>query len=151
LRLGDNDAALDVLREAQRANPKHFATLANLGTAWQMAGDLEQAADCLRQAVVLAPGKDQRAEELHLRLVRQRLRQQKDAQELDDLFGVHYVGESRKFEPGKLAAAERKKLPTDAVAKVQLLALWFPGDARLLWQLAELASAHGDVRTAADL
>ena len=151
LRLGETDAALDVLREAQRANPKHFATLANLGTAWQMAGDLEQAADCLRQAVVLAPGKDQRAEELHLRLVRQRSRQQKDAQEPDDLFGVHYVGESGKFEPGKLAAAERKKLPADAVANVQLLALWFPGDARLLWQLAELANAHGDVRTAADL
>jgi hypothetical protein len=151
LRLGESDAALDVLREAQRTHPKHYATLANLGTAWQLAGDLEQASDCLRQAVVLAPGKNQRVEELHLRLVRQRMRQSKDAQELDDLFGVHYVGESRKFEPGKLAAAERKKLPSDAVANVQLLALWFPGDARLLWQLAELANAHGDVRTAADL
>jgi hypothetical protein len=32
---------------------------------------------------------------------------------------------------------------------VQQLALWLPADGRLLWQLAELANAHGDVPTAA--
>jgi hypothetical protein len=32
---------------------------------------------------------------------------------------------------------------------VQQLALWLPTDGRLLWLLAELANAHGDVRTAA--
>jgi hypothetical protein len=32
---------------------------------------------------------------------------------------------------------------------VQLLALWLPHDGRVLWQLAELANAHGDVATAA--
>jgi hypothetical protein len=32
---------------------------------------------------------------------------------------------------------------------VQQLALWLPADGRLLWQLGELANAHGDVRTAA--
>jgi len=90
----------------------------------------------------------QRAEEFQLKLVR--LRQgQKDAQELDDLFGVRYTGESGKYEPGKIAAAEAKKLPADATSVVQQLALWLPADARLLWQLAELANAHGDVRTAA--
>jgi hypothetical protein len=34
---------------------------------------------------------------------------------------------------------------------VQLLALWLPADGRLLWQLGELASAHGDLRTAASI
>ena len=42
-----------------------------------------------------------------------------------------------------------KKLPADDVAIVQQLAVWLPNDARLLWLLAELANAHGDVRTAA--
>ena len=45
--------------------------------------------------------------------------------------------------------AERKKLPANAVAVVQQLALWLPADGRLLWQLGELANVHGDVRTAA--
>jgi hypothetical protein len=149
LRLGETARALEVLRPAQRDNPTHFRLAANLGTAWQMQGDLAQAAACLQQAVRLAPGKWQPAEELHLKLVRQRARQAPDAQALDDLFGVRFVGASGKFEPGKLAEAERKRLPSDAVALVQQLALWLPADARLLWQLGELAGAHGDVATAA--
>src|SRR5262249_18261210 len=44
---------------------------------------------------------------------------------------------------------QKKKLPAHAAAVVQQLALWLPADPRLLWQLAELANAHGDVRTAA--
>src|SRR5207249_11499746 len=84
-----------------------------------------------------------------LKLVRLRQRQPRDAQELDDLFGVRFVGEGNQYEPGKLAAAQRKQLPSDAAAIVQQLALWLPADGRLLWQLGELANAHGDVRTAA--
>ena len=48
-----------------------------------------------------------------------------------------------------LAASERKKLPTRCVAVVQQLALWLPDDGRLLWLLAELANAHGDISLAA--
>ncbi len=149
VRLGEIARAIAVLRSAQRDNPQHFRLAANLGTAWQLHGDLEQAAACLRIAVRLAPGKYQKAEELHLKLVRQRLKEDRDARGLDDLFGVKYVGASGKYEPGKLAAEQRKALPSDATALVQQLALWLPSDGRLLWQLAELAAAHGDVTTAA--
>jgi tetratricopeptide (TPR) repeat protein len=149
VRLGDINRAVEVLRAAQREHPHHFRIVSNLGTAWQLQGDLEQAAGCLQEAVRLAPGKLQKAEEYQLKLVRLRQKQPRDAQELDDLFGVRFVGESGKFEPGKLAAAERKKLPADAAAIVQQLALWLPADGRLLWLLGELAGAHGDVRTCA--
>jgi hypothetical protein len=149
VRLGDPGRALTVLREAYRAHPKHFPIVANLGTAWQVQGDLRQAAFYLKQAVRLAPGKWQRAEEYHLKLVTLRLREPAGASGLDELFGVRYVGEGGKYEPGKLAAAQRKKLPSHAVAVTQQLALWLPADPRLLWQLAELASIYGDVRVAA--
>ena len=136
------------MRKGQRNHPNHFAINANLGTAWQLHGDLEQAALCLQQAVKLAPGKYQKAEEYHLKLVRLRLKHKKAAT-LDDLFGVRYVDAQGKYTPGKMAPAEKKKLPAAAVALVQQLALWLPADGRLLWQLAELANVHGDPRTAA--
>ena len=76
-------------------------------------------------------------------------RQDRGAQDLDDLFGVRFINDKGVYEPGKLGALQRKKLPAEAAALAQQLALWLPADGRLLWLLAELASAHGDVRTAA--
>src|SRR5215471_20885 len=104
VRLGDSARAVEVLRAAQRDHPNHFRIAANLGTAWQAHGDLEQAAVALQQSVKLAPGKWQKAEELHLKIVRQRQREPRGTQTLDELFGVQYIGDSGKYEPGKLAA-----------------------------------------------
>src|SRR5205823_5752774 len=57
VRLGDLPRAVEVLRAAQRQHPRHFRVVANLGTAWQLHGDLGQAEACLREAVRLAPGR----------------------------------------------------------------------------------------------
>lgn len=147
IRLGDIDKAVEILRPAQRAQPNHFALAANLGTAWQRFGDYRQAAAALEEAVRLAPGKHLPFEEAHLKLVRARQRGQ--AGDLDDLFGIRFLNDKGSYEPGKLAEAERKKLPAKAVAIAQQLALWLPGDGPLLWQLAELANAHGDFKNGA--
>ena len=61
---------------------------------------------------------------------------------------VRFADESGAYRPGELAAAERAKLPPDAVAVVQQLLLWFPSDTRLYWLLAELYAAGGDAETA---
>ena len=148
IRLGKSAAAVPLLRDAQRRHPNHFRILANLGTACQLQGDLSQAALHLQQSVRLAPGKFHKAEEYHLKLVRLRLEDKKGTG-LDNLFGVRYVGDKGEFAAGKLAKAERDKLPAQASAIAQQLALWLPADGRLLWHLAELANASGDVKTAA--
>jgi hypothetical protein len=147
VRLGKPDKAVAVLLPAVRKNPEHFRLTANLGTALQLTGELERAAEYLAEAVQLAPEKLKEAEKAHLALVRLRLKEGRAANTptaVDDLFGVKYDGE-----PGKMADAERKKLPENAVAIVQQLALWLPADGRLLWQVGELANAYGDVRMAA--
>ncbi|MFO0841607.1 MAG: hypothetical protein U0797_04290 [Gemmataceae bacterium] len=131
-----------MLRPASRANPAHFRLAANLGTAWQQAGDLSQAAAALEQAARLAPGKHARAEQLHLRLVRQRSSSRPGTQGLDDLFGVRFVGPKGEYQVGGLTPDQRKALPAAAAALAQQLALWLPADGRLLWQLAELANAR---------
>jgi hypothetical protein len=64
---------------------------------------------------------------------------------------VRFVGEDGRYAVGGIAAAERKKLPPDALAIVQQLVLWHPQDARLFWLLGELYNADGDVETAAGI
>src|SRR5262249_21710887 len=149
VRLGDVNKAIELLRAAQREHPQHFRVVANLGTAWQLQGNLDQALACLEQSVKLVPGKYEKAEQQHLKLVRLRRAQEKKVQALDDLLGVRFIDDRGKYTRGTLAAAEAKKLPAGAAATVQQLALWLPADGRLLWLLAELANAHGDPRTAA--
>ena len=51
VRLGQAAKAVDVLRPAVRKFPEHFRLAANLGTAWQLNGDLAQAAAVLEDAV----------------------------------------------------------------------------------------------------
>lgn len=149
VRLGELDKAIEVLRNGFREHPNQFHLAANLGTAWQLQGDLDQASAALTQAIRLAPEKQKKVEEFQLKLVRGRQRRAPAAATLDDLFGVRYVNDAGQFEPGVMAESERKKLPKDAAAIVQELALWLPADGLLLWQLAELANAYGDVRMAA--
>lgn len=139
VRLGKPERAVEILRPAARAHPDHFRTAANLGTAWQLLGDLEQASAALADAVKLAPESLRPAEELHLKLVRARLKEPKGSDGLDDLFGTTF------------ASTDKPKLPADALANVQRLAIWLPSDGRLLWQLGEIANAAGDVRTAANV
>src|SRR5262245_37072131 len=67
IRLGENERALQVLRAADREHPRQFRIASNLGTAWQLAANLDQAAESLRQAVDLAPDKLRKAEALQLR------------------------------------------------------------------------------------
>lgn len=132
VRLGKPEKAVELLRPAARAHPEHFRLAANLGTAWQLAGDLPQAAAALDEAVRLAPDAEKRAETYHRKLVSNRAKEpRRDPPAPDDLFDG--------------------KPPPDAVAVVQKLALWLPADGRLLWLLAELAHDAGDVRTAANL
>lgn len=132
VRLGTPEKAVGVLRPAVRKHPEHFRLAANLGTAWQLAGDADQAATLLEEAVRLAPKEWKAAEELHLKLVRGRAKEKKGADGLDALFDL-------------------KQLPSDALAQAQQLAAWLPTDPRVLWQLAEVTHAVGDVRTAANL
>ncbi len=129
LRLGATQKAIGVLREARVRHPDHFALAANLGTAWQIAGDLDAALASLDDAVRLAPPKWKPAEEAHRKLVQLRQRE-KSPDDLDALFDAD--------DPKALALAQQ-------------LALWLPADGRLLWQLGELAHASGDVRTAANI
>ncbi|MBM4069488.1 MAG: hypothetical protein FJ271_11140 [Planctomycetes bacterium] len=79
-----------------------------------------------------------------LRFLEMRRKEKNLPEAPDDLFNVRFVGDSGKFEPAKLAAAERAKLPANALAVVQQLLIWMPDDARLFWLLGELYNARAE-------
>ncbi|MCZ2340623.1 MAG: DUF3299 domain-containing protein [Bacteroidales bacterium] len=154
LRLGKSDLAVSLLRPAARLHPTHFLLQAHLAATWQGLGDWDQAILTQAEAVRFAPQPNKEVEEYQLKLLRLRQQEGRTAQNasaVDDLFGVRYVGTSGQPEAGTLAATQKKKLPPNAVAILQQLALGFPADGRLLWQLGELANATGDVRMAANI
>jgi tetratricopeptide (TPR) repeat protein len=99
-----------------------------------------------------------KCEKYQRQLVRLRLRELKTGpltmtealEHLDPIFDdpgkppLRFVGESGNFEIGKMAAAEKAKLPPDAIEIVEQLLIWLPDDIRLTWQLGELLNAGGD-------
>ena len=67
------------------AHPDHFHLAANLGTAWELTGDLKSALETLDDAVKLAPAKQKAAEAAQRKLVELRLHE-KNKNDLDALF-----------------------------------------------------------------
>ena len=90
-----------------------------------------------------------------LQLMRHRLREENRAKKMkagpdavdaiflhdDKTTAVRFLNEAGNFEVGRIARAEKAKLPGDAVEIVQQLLIWMPTDQRLLWLLGEVSNA----------
>lgn len=173
IRLNEPDRAVAVLTPRAGRECRNFMLLANLATANYLGGQgerarLTRALDILDQAFDVWPKEwkgltpeqlefYRRAETLFRDLLRaRRLELSKPTEErtgLDPLFGprdnpARFVGEAGQYEAGSIGAAERAKLPKDAVALVQQLLVWLPHDTRLYWLYGELLNAQGNVREA---
>jgi hypothetical protein len=167
LRAGDPAGAVNLLAPLSRSRSPDFRVLANLAHAHAARGEWEDAVRWHELAAFEVgvpddlPGATpeqrkwlQKVERQYyakwLQIHRQRAAAKlpPEREEVFPLFPVKFVSEAGKYEPGKLAAAEKAKLPPDAVAVVQQLILWAPWDTALYWLLAELYAADGRVRPA---
>ncbi len=177
IRVGRAADAVNLLEARTRDRDPDFVAVVTLAHAYAAKGDWGEAVRCHSLAVFDAqppsqlPGvlpeltkryveieKTYYPRWLHLRESESGQREGLSEQEVLPLFGpttqnpsqtpVKWVNDAGQYEPGKFAAGERAKLPPDAVAVVQQLLLWSPDDTRLLWLLAELYSADGQLREA---
>jgi len=172
IRVGRAGDAVNLLQPRTRDRDPDYVALATLAHAYAARGEWDEAVRCHGLAVFDAtpppqlPGvpstltkryveleKTHYARWLRLRQLESSQREGLAEQDVLPLFGgsqtaVKWANDAGVYEPGKLAAAERAKLPPDAVAVVQQLLLWSPDDARLLWLLAELYAADGQLREA---
>ena len=170
LRVGRADEALNLLAPRARDRTPDFRVLANLAHVYAARGEWDDAVAMHANALDLAdfpadlagatPAQAGWLRKLERGPYRDWLRAHRAAaaartppaaEDVFPLFGARFVGDSGAYEPGKLAAAERAKLPPDAVAVVQQLLLWSPADTPLFWLLAEVLAADGRVREAAVL
>jgi len=166
LRLGKISEAIERLRPLSRDRRATFFTGTHLAHADASAGQWFEAMEAQQVARSEFPSEIEGftpaqvawykkvEREYYLKWLQGRTREQRGGvgrvEEVDDLFGgVRFVGESGDYEPGTIAAAERAKLPPDALAIAQQLSLWSPGDTRLYWLVGELLNADGDVAGAA--
>ncbi|HET6574888.1 MAG TPA: hypothetical protein VFG68_14880 [Fimbriiglobus sp.] len=167
LRAGNPTAALNLLAPLSRSRSPDFRVLAHFAHAHAARGEWDEAVRWHQSAVLDAefpadlPGTTPEQRKWLLKVERQyytkwlQVHRQRaatklppDREEVFPLFGVKFVNDAGRYEPGKLAAAEKAKLPPDAVAIVQQLLLWAPWDTGLYWLLAELYAADGRVRPA---
>ncbi len=163
LRLQDAGAAQNDLQQAKVLDPRSFWAMTALGTAYQQSDQISEAFNYLSPARDLMPAAwpvaaeqaaVRRVEATQLALARARFREQATRPgrghplEVDALFDVRFVGASGEYEAGSIAPAEKAKLPADAIATVQQLLFWLPGDTRLYWLLGELYNANGDLDSA---
>lgn len=174
----DADAALNRLMLLKRQRPNYYvlSTLAHLYAArgdWPDALSHLESAIFDYAPPPPVPGLTPEQQRWQLRIDRDyilpylRFRQQEAAQKLkppmesEDVYPLFpprekgvafapmkFVNDVGKYEPGKLAAADKAKLPPDAVAIVQQLLLWFPRDIRLIWLLGEVYAAEGNFEDA---
>jgi hypothetical protein len=168
LRVGRDRDALNVLEPRKRDRMPDFRVIATLAHVHATRGEWDEALRWHGLALFDCPFPDdlpgttpeqrkwlEKVERdyyhrwLRFRQQESTRREPPESQNVDPLFPaagsepVRFVNEQGEYEPGKLAAAERAKLPPDAIAIVQQLLLWSPGDTRLLWLLGELFAADG--------
>ena len=167
LRVGKPDEALNLLAPFSRDRQPDFRVLANLAHVYAFRGEWHEALsyhDLARDVDELPPdlaGTTPEQRRWLLKVERQYYprwllvhRQRSvtkaapETEEVFPLFPIRFVNDAGAYEPGKLAAAEKAKLPPDAVAIVQQLLLWAPWDTALYWLLAELYAADGRLREA---
>ncbi|MCI0641844.1 MAG: tetratricopeptide repeat protein [Gemmataceae bacterium] len=140
------DRAQVTIKEALKVWPEHFGGMDEaIVKFYQSIGWTEHELNYYKKA-----------EKYFEQLVRLRLREslQKKAmfESVDALFDdgknppspVRFIAESGKFEAGRIAKAEKAKLPRDALEIVQQLLIWLPEDLRLYWLLGEIYNAMAD-------
>lgn len=152
----------DARRLLAAGDKEHFLIQSNLAAAYFLSGEPALAARHQERALELWPEVFSRWDDVHLRRYRDcelallrvyhsRAEESRRApvrldQDIDPVFpGVRYVGRSGSFEAGAMAPRELDRLPLNAVQVMTQLAVWFPADMRLYWQLGQLVGVAGSI------
>ncbi len=149
IRLGKNAEALEVLKKGQKQFPKSFWILANLTCAWQLERNWDEAERSMREALDLVPPKLRSIEKIQLKYIEFRKNQKKaDPEKFANLFDLSFTDRDGKVVLRQLSRESKAPVDKEMLAMIQRIALSFPNDGCLMWELSLLSNASGDVKMA---
>lgn len=73
VRVGNLKKAITLLEALYKAHPKEYNIVANLGTAYELAGDLPRALEFIKRAVEIDPASHYRSEWIHVNILEQKI------------------------------------------------------------------------------
>jgi tetratricopeptide (TPR) repeat protein len=94
---GEYAKARDVLLEAERISPGHYAVASNLGTAYELLGDNVKALEWIREGMKRNPDSHDATEWVHVKILEAKIALEKDADWLSksSVLGVDFGREAR--------------------------------------------------------
>jgi tetratricopeptide (TPR) repeat protein len=84
LRAGEAQRAIDILKSIEDKRPGEYATAANLGTAYELAGENDLALKWIKEAIHRNPGSHEGTEWVHVRILEAKLKLEKDPKWLQE-------------------------------------------------------------------
>jgi tetratricopeptide (TPR) repeat protein len=128
LHLGDVSPAIALLQQIEREHPGSYVTAANLGTAYELAGDDRAALQWIREAIARNPGSHEGTEWLHVRILEAKLALRADPRWLQShsILGVDFGTAVIPKLPKQFATHDGRPLKPEEVA----YALWYQLDER---------------------
>lgn len=83
LKAGRTKEAVDLLEQLSLKHPDEYQIAANLGTAYELAGNVEKALEYIKRGIELNPNAHAGSEWVHMKLLETKLKLEKDANYLD--------------------------------------------------------------------
>lgn len=128
LHLGEVSPAIALLQQIEREHPGSYVTAANLGTAFELAGDDRAALQWIRQAIARNPSSHQGTEWLHVRILQAKLALRADPRWLQShsILGADFGTAVIPKLPKQFSTHDGRPLKPEEVAD----ALWYQLDER---------------------
>jgi tetratricopeptide (TPR) repeat protein len=99
--LGRYDDAINVYRRIEREHPGLYATAANIGTAFELAGEIDSASYYIRQAITIDPDSHEGSEWIHLKILEAKQKMISDPNYLDhaSILGLDFGTAEKPVDP----------------------------------------------------
>ena len=111
--LGRSKEAVDLLQSLEKEQPGHYFVAANLGTAYELTGNNENAAHWIAEGIRRNPDSHEGTEWLHLKILEAKIAQQKDP----DYFKKHSVLELTPQEMTDETPIGKEKISAEKLAE----------------------------------